>query len=281
MVDALRFIVRLALVLFLVSSMLTIGLTLAWRAIIEPLKNLRLVLAALLVSLVLAPALACLLLAIFPLRPEHATGLLLLSLAAGAPFLPRLVQAARGDLAFTVALMALLMVGTLVCMPLGLPLLVPGMHASPWMIARPLVVFMALPMAVGMVVQGRFTGFAALCRPVAGAVSNACMAVVLVLLIGLNVRALFDVVGSGAIIVAALFSGVLFAAGYLLGGPQPKTRGVLGLASGTRNVGAALAAARIQSDPQVMVMLLVATLVGGLLLRVPARWLRRQVISAE
>jgi BASS family bile acid:Na+ symporter len=52
------------------------------------------------------------------LSPAHAAGLLLLGGAAGAPFLPKLAELARGDLAFSVALMFLLTAGTVFFLPL-------------------------------------------------------------------------------------------------------------------------------------------------------------------
>ena len=57
-------------------------------------------------------------------------GLLLLGMAGGAPFLPKLAQIAKGNLAFAVGLMVLLMVVTVGYLPLVLPL--PAARACPW-----------------------------------------------------------------------------------------------------------------------------------------------------
>lgn len=46
--------------------------------------------------------------------------------AAGAPFLPKLVQTARGSLALGVGLMVVLMGESIVYLPIVLPLLLPG-----------------------------------------------------------------------------------------------------------------------------------------------------------
>ena len=64
-----------------------------------------------------------------------AIGLTIMATAAGAPFLPKLAAAAEGDLAFSVGLMVLLMVVTVVYMPLVLPLLISGVEVDPWAIA--------------------------------------------------------------------------------------------------------------------------------------------------
>src|SRR5439155_13722436 len=62
--------------------------------------------------------------------------LLLLGAAAGAPFLPKLAGIAKGNLAFAVGLMVLLMVLTVAYMPLVLPLLLEGVSVDPMKIAR-------------------------------------------------------------------------------------------------------------------------------------------------
>jgi len=277
MSDILQFVARLAIVTFIVSSMLAMGLSLTPRAIIGPLKNVRLVVFSLLVNFVVAPALAYLLTIIIPLQPPHAIGLLLLSGAAGAPFLPKLAEAARGDLAFSVALMVLLMAGTMLFMPFGLPLLIPGMHTSPWEIAQPLLLLMVLPLVGGMFLQSRAAGFSAKCRAVVGVVSNVSLLLLLVLLIGLNFRALLGVVGSGAIAASLLFVALLLVAGYLAGGSKSQMKSVLGLGSAARNIGAALPIASAQGNPRIVIMLLVVTLVGVFVSLAAAHWLRRGI----
>ena len=67
-----------------------------------------------------------------PLSDGLATGLIITGTAAGAPFLPKLVQLAKGNTAFSVGLMTLLMVVTVIYLPIVLPILLPGASVSPW-----------------------------------------------------------------------------------------------------------------------------------------------------
>src|SRR4051794_28620007 len=97
---------KASVLVFLVSSMLAMGLALTPRAILTPLRNARFVGLALALNFIVAPALAWILTIVLPLERGHAAGLLLLSGAAGAPFLPKLMTTARGDLAQAAALMA-------------------------------------------------------------------------------------------------------------------------------------------------------------------------------
>ncbi|MEV6137712.1 nuclear transport factor 2 family protein, partial [Nocardia sp. NPDC051990] len=118
--------VPIATLIFVVSSMVAMGLGLTISEITAPLRNLRLVAMSLLANFVLMPAAAVLLAKILHLDEPFGVGLLLLGAAAGAPFLPKLAQIAKGDLAFAVALMVVLMVITVGYLPLVLPLLLPG-----------------------------------------------------------------------------------------------------------------------------------------------------------
>jgi BASS family bile acid:Na+ symporter len=267
---------RLAVLVFVVACMVAAGLGLTVRDVAAPLRRGRLVVLALMANFVIAPAVAVGLTRVVPLDLPYAVGLLLLGGAAGAPFLPKLAEAAKGDVAFSVGLMLLLTVGSVAFMPLVLPLMIPGLAADPWPILRPLLVTMLLPLAAGMAVRAKWPAAAARLRPAVVVVSNVSLLIALALLIGLNFTAMLGTFGTGAVAVGVVFVAVSFAAGYALGGPAPATRSVLGLGTGQRNVAAALVVATQNfADPGVVVMLLVTTLAGLVVLLAAARWAGR------
>lgn len=276
MSGALQLVARLSVPTFIVSSMLAMGLGLKPRHVLAPLRSPRLVIAALFVNFVFSPGIAYLLVRIFPLERPYAVGLLLLSLAAGAPFLPKLAEACRADLSLTAACLVLLTAGTILFMPFAVPLLIPGAAASPWAVAKPLVLYMAVPLAIAMATRPHVGRFADPSRMVLGLVANVSLLVVLVLFVGLNLGPLWGVVGSGAGLLSALFAALVFAAGYVLGGSKPEVKGAMALAAAARNVAAALPAASNQSDPKVIVMLLVGTLAGLVVLLPAGAFLRRR-----
>ena len=78
----------ISLIIFMIGSLLEIGLKLriddAWRA----LRNVRFVILSLLWAFVLCPALAILLTTIIPLSKAYADGMLFLGMAPCAPFFP-------------------------------------------------------------------------------------------------------------------------------------------------------------------------------------------------
>ncbi len=136
--------------------MLAMGMSLTIKEIVAPLSNIKVVLLALLANFILVPALAYGLTLVIPLPEGCATGLIISGAAAGAPFLPKLVQLAKGNTAFSVGLMTLLMVVTVIYLPIVLPILLPGASVSPWDIAKSLILMMLLPLVIGLFVKARY-----------------------------------------------------------------------------------------------------------------------------
>jgi BASS family bile acid:Na+ symporter len=270
-------VAKVAVLFFVVTCMAAAGLGLAVRDIVAPLCRARLVLLALAANFIVAPALALGVAELFALDRPYAIGLILLGAAAGAPFLPKLAELAKGDIAFSVGLMLLLTVGTVVLLPVALPMLIPGQSVDTWPILRPLLLTKLLPIGIGIAIRGRSERWASRLRPAFSIVSNVSMVVAVVLLIGLNFSAMIATFGTGAAAVAALYVLVLVAGGYVLGGPAPATRPVLGLGTGQRNIAAALIVATQNAmDSQVVVMLLISTLVGLIVLLPAAVWFARR-----
>src|SRR2546426_2140118 len=97
----LQVLANLAVAVFVISSMLSMGLSLTMQQILEPLRNGRLVILALVLNFIVVPALAYgLAKTILANQQSLGTGMILLGTAAGAPFLPKLTQVAKGNLAF-------------------------------------------------------------------------------------------------------------------------------------------------------------------------------------
>jgi len=272
-IDNLQRLADASVLAFVVSSMLAMGMSQRLGDVVAPLKDPKPVLLALLVNFGLSPLLAVALCSVIPLQPAHATGLLLLSGAAGAPFLPKLAEISGGNLAYSVALMVLLMVGSIVFMPLALPLIVPGLEADPWRMAKPLLLLMLLPLAIGFVLSR--SARAPRLLSFARRVSNLAFVLLVVLMVGLNLKTMAGTLGSFAIGTFALYVLAMVGIGRLLGGPDTSTRPVFALGAGNRNIAAGLVVAGASfDDPAVTVMLLVASVVGLVLLLVLAKAMR-------
>lgn len=249
---------------FVVTSMLSMGLSLTVSQILQPLRNARLVIMALAANFVIVPAVAFALSRIIPLDQSVQIGLLLLGTAAGAPFLPKLAQIAKAGVAFSVGLMTILIIVTIAYLPIVLPLLLPGVEVDAGKIALTLIVTMLVPLLVGLVIKARYEGAAGELEPVMSQISTISLALLLVLMLGLNVSNVVALFGTGAIIATLLFITISIAAGYLLGGPGTGTKQVLALGTGQRNLSAAfiIATGSFADQPNVLVFLAAAGLVG-------------------
>ena len=265
-----------AVVVFVVSSTLGVGLSLTVGQILAPLKNARLVVLSLAANFVLAPLVALGLWRVLGLDEPLGIGLLLCGLAAGAPFLIKLAEFAKADLAFAVGLMVLLMVVTVGYLPLALPFFLEGITVNPVKIARSLVVLMLIPLAVGLLVRARRPGAASRIRPTVGWISNISMILVVVLTMAGHFKSVLSVFGTFGVLAAVVYTVVCVGIGWLLGGPARSTRGVLALGTAQRNAAAAfVVAGQNFDDAKVIVMITVVLIVDFLMLLPFARMLAR------
>ena len=278
MTGYLREFADLSVLAFVVSAMLTLGMSQRLRDVIAPLKSPLPVLLALLMNFALAPLLAIALTRLIPLQPSHATGILLLGAAAGAPFLPKLAEIARGSVADSVALMVLLMGASIVFMPLALPFMAPGLSAAPWEIAKPLLFLMAAPLAVGFAISLSGAAWAEGLLAVTRTIANVAALLVIVLMVGTNFKTLVSTLGSLAIGTYILYLLTIIGAAYLVGAFDKPTQRIFALGAGSRNIPAALVVADAStSDPAVTVMLIVAFVISLLVLLGLATAMRRNV----
>ena len=180
--------VPITMLVFVVASMLAVGLSLTVGQIVAPLRNGKLVFFALLANFVLMPAAALGIARLLRLDQPLGIALLLLGTAAGAPFLPKLAGIAKGNLAFAVGLMVLLMVLTVAYMPLVLPLLLQGVSVDPMKIARSLVLLMLLPLGAGLAVNAWFGSVAEKMRAPLSRISTLSLVLLIVLLLVTNIQ---------------------------------------------------------------------------------------------
>lgn len=226
--------------LFVVTSMLAMSLSLSAQQMTQPLKNARLVVLALLGNFVLVPLLAYAIIKLIPLEQSLQVGVILLGTAAGAPFIPKLVQGAKGNVAYAVGLMFLIMVVTIFYLPVVLPLLLPGVEINPWEVAQSLIVTMLIPLVIGMLIKSHSPEVADHWAPAMQKLSSLSILVLLVVGLGLNISNILSFIGTlgiGAIVL--LIVGALLI-GMLLGGRDPGVRTAMGLSTANRNGAAAL-----------------------------------------
>lgn len=251
---------KISLVIFMAGNLLDMGLRLRLRDALGGLRNVRFVTLSLLWGFVLCPAFAWLLTRVVPLEQPYAIGLMLLGMTPCAPFLPMVVERARGDMACTASFMLLASVGMVVFMPIAVPLMVEGLTVTAWVIAKPLLAVVLLPLAIGMAILQASPAAASSIQPIVKKTTGVATIVMLALCVVVYGKGFIGSAGSYATLTQMIFFGVVTAASYALafGLPQGQ-KSVLSLGICTRNLGAAFAplftAANVDERAIVMVAL--------------------------
>ena len=252
-----------AMLSFVVTSMLAMGTGLTVGEIVAALRNHRLIMVALLANFVLMPLGALTLAKVLWLDEPLGVGLLLLGCAAGAPFLPKLAQLSRGNLPFAVGAMVLLMIITVGYLPIILPLLLPEVTVNPAKIAQSLIVLMLLPLGIGLFVKARHGRLSARVKPFLDRLSSISLVLLILLISIVNFDKVLQVFGTRGILAGLLFIVFGCLMGWLLGGPGDDTRRVLALGTGQRNIAAALVVgSQSFTDQGVTVMVVVVAIIG-------------------
>ena len=268
--------IPITMLAFVLSSMLSMGLSLTVGQILAPLRNYRLIVLGLVANFVLMPFAAFAIARLFRLDEPLGIALLLLGTASGAPFLPLLARISKGNLAFSVGLMVLLMVVTVGYMPLVLPLILEGVSVDPMKIGRSLVFLMMLPLVAGLLVRARLSGLAAKAQPSLSRLSILSLALLIALLLITNMQNVLNLYGTRGVLASILFIAAGSGIGWVLGGPQSDTRGVMALGTAQRNIAAALVVGGQNfKDPIIIVMVVVVAIVGLLMLMPLAKYLAK------
>lgn len=261
--ETLQFMIKLLVLIFVTTSMASLGLTLHTREIVGPWRRLRLVLSLLLINLVVVPTAAVLFTRIINLNATFETGILLLGIAAGAPFVPKLIEVARGDVALSVSMMLLQILGTIIVLPLALPILIPGIKTHAMQIAMPLVLQMMLPLILGLIIRHVAPGWAKLINPYLVLLSQLSACIVMIALFIANFQSMAAMLGSGALLAALCFVVTAMLLGYIASLLNRESAIVQIIATGQRNIPAALVVA--STNPlagDVVGMLMLTTFVG-------------------
>jgi BASS family bile acid:Na+ symporter len=218
---------------------------------------------ALIANFIVVPGTAYLVNLFIPMAEPNKSGMILIAASAGAPFLPKMAQIAKANVPFAVGLMAGLVVATVIFLPIVLPLLLPGVTVDAFGIAIQLFLEMLVPLAIGLFIKARWEETAASLQPHMAQISNICMVLLLILMLGLNISKVIALFGGGAILGLLILVVVAVVGGYLLGGPGADTKRVLALGTGMRGTAAAfaVATANFADQPDVMVFLAAAGLV--------------------
>jgi len=264
---------------FTVLNLLSMGLQVNIPKVLKKLSHIKIVLLILFWGWVVGPALGYLIIYTLPMAEPFANVILLTSLAPCAPFLPLVVDKAKGEVDFAGALIPLAALGTVIFMPLMAPYMITGISISAMALAKPLIITILIPLLIGAILKTYAEQLAdKLFGPVKKLAGLSTLLTVIFCLI-IYTDEMIETAGSFALLSMTIFMVVLGALAYQFGfGLQQSERSVMSLGLGTRNIAAVFAAvlAIPDGDPRMMAMVVMWTLWSVVLALVFAKFFGKQ-----
>jgi BASS family bile acid:Na+ symporter len=270
---------KIVVMIFTVSNLAAMGLELNPKEAVNALKNLRFVLLILVWGWVAGPAIAYLLTKVIPLSAPHAAGLLLISMAPTAPFFPLMVSKARGDMSSAGAFILVATVGTVVFLPLMVPLMIKGLTVNTWALAKPLLTMVLLPLMVGFAIRVYKAPAADKLFPVIKKIGTIFLLITAVLTFWLYWREMLSAIGSFAVGAQVLLFSLITLISYKVGfGLKQGQRSAMALGMCTRNIAAVFVAyfGITNPDPGVFVMIVLVVPLALIVAIIAARIFAKQ-----
>lgn len=272
-------IYKLAVVIFTVSNLAAMGLEINKIEAFKALKNYKFILLILLWGWIVGPAVALLLTKVLPLSEPHAAGLLLISLAPTAPFFPLMVRNAKGDMSSAGAFFLVATIGTVIFLPLMVPLIIPGLSVSVGALAKPLLIMVLLPLLVGFAIKVYKEPLANKLFPWIKKLGTLSLLVVAVMTFWLYWKEMLSALGSFAVGAQVILFVILTVGAYKIGfGLKQGQRSAMALGMCTRNIAAVFVAyfGITNPDPGVFVMIVLVVPLALIVAVIAARIFAKQ-----
>ncbi len=280
-------VTKVLLPLGLAFIMFAMGLTLKVGDFTKLLRQPLPVALGLAVQMLLLPALAFVLLMLFPMRPEYAVGVMILAACPGGITSNMITHIARGDTALSITLTAITSLAGMLTIPIivGFALAwFTGQHAVVPAPKMAIGVFLVstLPVIIGMAIHHAAPKVAAAIERVARPVSIAIFALIVIAAFANQWRPMMENIGEIGPVVVAL-NVLIMALGFALAAkarlPHPQ-RVAIAIEGGLQNGALGIfVAATLLSSPAMMTPSITYALVMNVTAAVFIAWLlaRRQV----
>jgi bile acid:Na+ symporter, BASS family len=230
---------------------------------------------------VIMPVVAVIIALTFNLHPAIKIALVALSVSPIPPILPNKMLKAGGSASYTIGLLVAVSLLSVIFIPLTMNLFEWISGASMEMKAVGIFIVVLttilIPLLIGIAVRAMSQTFAdKIAKPV-GLVALILLVLTCLPILFTSVRAILSLIFHGTLIALCSFAIIGLFVGHLLGGPEPKNRPVLALATSARHPAIALAIVNANfPDQKVSGALILVYLVLSAILAVPyLNWVKR------
>src|SRR5512137_841341 len=246
---------------YVISGMLALGLSQTVRQILDPLRNIRITISAVVASYIILPLIATLIARLFGLDPPLRYGLVLLAMAAGAEVGPIFTGKSNANVSLSGGILAMSIAITIIYIPFMIGVFLPDVEVDVKHMVLKLILTIVVPLLLGLLIRSRFEKIAHAIEKYLHTISQLFMVLLLLTLIGLYYKPFIGLFGTYTLLAGVIYIVAAFAIGYLLGWPERGTRLAMGYMNGARNASVAVIAASSAFSDQPSVMLMIATMV--------------------
>ncbi|HEY5427028.1 MAG TPA: hypothetical protein VIJ77_10790 [Candidatus Tumulicola sp.] len=254
---------KILALIMIVSTMLGAGLQVDIQRLVATLRQYGLLARALLANFVLVPLVAVLLVRAFHVEAGVATGIVLMSIAPGVPFLANSAgRSGGGSLSFALTISFCFAALSVVTIPLTIGLVLPPSAWARIPIASfltTLVGFQLIPLVAGAILGPYLGARAEKVARVLHVVFLVTALVLTILIFPRVVSSLSSVYGFGHLLIIAAVGAFSIIIGWLFGGRDRQYRRTLSIATLMRNIGLC---ALIGTGPAFLHTLVVPTIVA-------------------
>ncbi len=230
------------LVAVITTTMLSLGMQLSPRELLASLTRYRLMLSAVVAAFVMSVAFAWLVLQLAPVSVPLAGALLLLLCMPPAGTGAKYAGLAGADQTAALGMLVLLSVVALVATPLLLGWVLPvsgPVHVDGGPIVRMLIALVITPVVLGLILRRVAPSLTSRLAPAIVVFSNLVLAAVLILVVSQEYPAMLGLPAAGLATIFVIYAGA-YACGWLMTGPDPRTRFAGAMSCATRNPSIAL-----------------------------------------
>jgi bile acid:Na+ symporter, BASS family len=223
---------------FIIASMLAIGLQVDVKNMVSIVNEKKILTKSIIANFLIIPLIGFIFIKTIPMKPSIEMAFILLSCAPGGLSAIQFISKSKDDLAYAGEAAFLLSTLSVFISPVIIPFFLPKevnivvpYFKALWF----LVLFLLLPMIIGMLVRGYYKNIAIkLAKPIA---ILGTLAFIVFIIVTLEVKQ--DAVRSltiGTLSLMLLFILLTMLVGWFMGGPKKGTRQILASASSMRNV---------------------------------------------
>lgn len=217
-----------------------VGLSINFREIIAVAKQYKPLIIGVLANFIIFPALVYLAMTWLPLSPLVKVGIMLMVAAPIAPMVPLFAKMAKGDVPFSVGLMVIVALLSVIFTPLILTISFPesigGVLLDPLEIVKTLIMVQIIPISIGMIISQKKQNWAKVLLKVVPKIGQIGLFIGVVLILANQVSYIVEIGITPHLVFISLSIISIFIGDWLFLKNSPDKRRALAVSTAIRNV---------------------------------------------